>query len=259
MSTAGIPRTRSLDKAVALLHAVASGPRSASALGRETRIPRATVARTLWTLADAGLVEETDDGWVLGYELVRLARAADPDAGLIRLARPLLVELRDATGESALLGVPRDPTSFEIVLQLDGPHLVGVASWVGEKVPLYVSAAGKLMLAELDPETLETWLRATPRSAFTARTIVVADALRREVAAVRRSGFAELVDELEDGLTSLSAPVRAENGELVAMVGVSGPTARLSRVRRAASRDTILRAARELEERLRARELRETK
>ncbi len=146
----GIPRTRALQRAVSVLHAVAGEPgASASSLGRTAGLPRATVTRTLRTLADAGLVEEVDGGWMLGYEVVRLARGADPFRAVIRAAGRPLDQLRDATGESALLAVPVGRTEMEIVLQLDASHIVGVTDWVGTHPPLHASAAGKLLLAEL--------------------------------------------------------------------------------------------------------------
>lgn len=249
----GTPRTRSLDKAVLLLRAVAATtePRSASALGRVTGIPRATATRTLRTLADAGFAEEERGGWVLGRELVRLARAADPHRQLVRLARPVLEELRDATGESALLGVPRDPVGLDIVEQVDALHLVGVADWVGRDIPLHASAAGKLVLAELPPEDLDAWLAGSTRAAFTPRTVTEAPALRRELARVRARGLAELVDELEEGLTSVSVAARGPDGSLAALVGISGPTFRLSRRRRSELAPVIGAAAQRLEEAMR--------
>ena len=133
MSTSpGVPRTKALQRAVSVLHAVAAEPgASASSLGRTVELPRATVTRTLRTLADAGLVEEVNGGWMLGYELVRLARGADPFRAVIRAAGRPLDQLRDATGESALLAVPVGRTEMEIVLQLDASHIVGVTDWVG--------------------------------------------------------------------------------------------------------------------------------
>src|SRR5712691_10682906 len=103
-----IPRTKSLGRAIDLLRAVAAHPQGASAseLARETGLPRSTVTRTLATLADAGLVEHAGD-WVLGYELVRLARAADPYRGIVEAARGVLAQLRDDSDESALLAVTR--------------------------------------------------------------------------------------------------------------------------------------------------------
>lgn len=244
-----MPRTKSLGRAVTLLRAVASRPEgsSASALARATALPRSTVARTLRTLADAGLVEESPGGWVLGYELVRLARAADPDRGLVDVARPVLAALRDAAGESALLAVPRGRPGMEILLQLDPGLHVGVANWVGTDVPLHASSAGKLVLAELDDGELDAWLRSEPLARFTGATITDPRSLRAELERVRRRGWAELVDELEDGLASVSAPVRREDGALRGLAGVSGPTFRLGRARRRELLPLVRAAATEIE------------
>lgn len=230
-----MPRTQSLARAAALLRAVALHPNGASAseLARVTALPRSTVARTLRTLADAGLVEDRD-GWVLGYELVRLARTADPYRRLVEGARPALERLRDTAGESALLAAVSGRPALEIVLQLDPDRHVGVASWVGAGVPLHASAAGKLVLAELEDDELSAWIGANPPARFTAATLTDAEALRGELERARRRGVAELVDELEEGLVSMAAPVRAPDGALVAVVGISGPTFRLGRVRRRA-------------------------
>jgi DNA-binding IclR family transcriptional regulator len=231
-----MPRTQSLERAIRLLDAVAKHPGGASAseLARDTDLPRSTVARTLRTLADSGFVEEATDGsgWAIGYELVRLGRAADPNRRLVEVARPALSRLRDATGESASLAVLRDPTDMEIVLQLDPERHVGVASWVGREVPLHASSAGKVVLAELGEDELDAWLGATPLEAFTEKTITERQALRAELARVRRQGWAELVDELEEGLSAISTPVRSTRGSLVGVLGISGPTFRLGKTRR---------------------------
>ena len=233
---AGTPRTRSLARAVALLHAVADRPAgsSASELARVAGLPRSTVTRTLRTLADSGLVEEAPEGagWVLGHELVRLARGADPHRRLVDGSRLPLARLRDRSGESALLAVPYGRPGMEILLQLDPDRHVGVADWVGSDVPLHASSAGKLVLAELDEAELAAWLDANPLASFTERTVTDPETLRAELARVRRQGWAELVDELEDGLTSISVPVLSSRGSLVGIVGVSGPTFRLPRGRR---------------------------
>jgi IclR family transcriptional regulator, acetate operon repressor len=243
------PRTKSLNRAVDLLQAVASRPDGVSAaeLARITGLPRSTVTRTLHTLADGGLVEQ-GERWTLGYELVRLARAADPYRGLIETARPLLGRLRDTTDESALLALIRGRPGIEIVLQLDPNRHVGVSSWVGVDVPLHASAAGKLALAELTDDELGAWLDARPLTEYTASTLADPDALTAELVRVRRNGWAELLDELEDGLTSLAMPVRATDGELVAAVGISGPTFRLRRTRRRQLVEELRAAAAELEE-----------
>ncbi len=240
------PRTQALTKSFELLRAVAARPgMTASELARATGLPRSTATRTLRTLADAGIVEERD-GWVPGYELVRLARTADPYRGLVERARPCVAALRDEAGESALLAVFSGRPALEIVLQLDPQRHLGVASWIGVDVPLHASAAGKLALAELSPEELDAWLDERSLQSFTPATLATAPALRAELATVRRRGWADLVDELEDGLTSLAAGVRDPTGALTAAIGISGPTSRLGRARRRELLGPLLQAAGEL-------------
>ena len=241
------PRTKSLGRAVGLLHAVAARPEGSSAaeLARATGLPRSTVTRTLSTLADAGLVERPG-AWVLGYELVRLARTADPYRPLVEAARGVLACVRDETGESALLAVSRGRPGIEIVLQLDPDRHVGVANWVGVEVPLHASAAGKLALAELTPVELEVSLAEHPLTRFTPSTMTDPAILQRELKQCRRRGWAELVDELEEGHAALAAAVRSADGTLRAAVGISGPTFRLGRASRRALVPLLQTAAAEL-------------
>ena len=99
-------------------------------------------------------------------------------------------------------------TAMEIVTQLDGAHRLGVVGWVGADVPLHASAAGKLVLAELSQSELEAWFEEARPVRLTARTVTTFSGLAAELRRVRRRGWAEIVDELEDGLMSLSAPIR---------------------------------------------------
>ena len=169
---------------------------------------------------------------MLGHELVRLARGADPHRRLVDASRLPLARLRDRSGESALLAVPYGRPGMEILLQLDPDRHVGVADWVGADVPLHASSAGKLVLAELDDAELAAWLDANPLASFTEKTVTDLETLQGELGRVRRQGWAELVDELENGLTSISVPVLSPRRSLVGIVGVSGPTFRLPRGRR---------------------------
>ena len=245
----GTPRTHALDRAVDVLVAVAESESaiSASALSRLTGQPRPTVSRTLRTLLDRGLVAETTGGWVVGHELFRLARLADPRSAVVAAANEPLHRLRDRTGESALLAIAAGRTEMEIVTQLDAPHHLGVVGWVGADVPLHASSAGKLLLAELSRSELEAWIAEARPARLTAKTLAGVADIEAELARVRRRGWAEIVDELEAGLVSLAAPIRDRTGSLVAMIGVSGPSTRLSPGRRKTLPPALLEAAAEVE------------
>jgi IclR family acetate operon transcriptional repressor len=246
----GLPRTQSLTRAITLVRAVARRPggSSTAALARTCELPVATAARLMATLADAGFVERTpdDDGWIVGYDLVRLVRANDPHRALLTGARAGIERLVAEAGESGALAVPRPGPAMDIIAQVDAPGLLGATNWVGRTFPLHASAAGKLVLAALPDAELATWMEREPLERFTPHTLSAPGALRAELARVRARGYAELVDEHEPGLASVAAAVPGPDGRLAAIVGISGPTLRLGADRRAALLPAVLDLARQL-------------
>jgi DNA-binding IclR family transcriptional regulator len=227
-----VPRTQSLTKAIALLRAMGRFPRGVTTaeLARVTELPPATAGRLLATLQDAGFAERDDEGWSIGRELVRIAQGAEPQRALARRAQPVLAGLAAAAKESAMLGVPRGRARVVVVAQADGPRLLGITNWVGRTIEdLHASAAGKLLLAELDDRAVAAWIRRVRPRELTSRTLSSPGALLEEVARVRDRGWAEIDGESEAGLASVAVPVRDPAGTLVGMIGYSGPSERLDR------------------------------
>ena len=227
-----VPRTQSLTKAIALLQAMARFPRGVSTaeLARLTDLPPATAGRLLATLQDAGFAERDDQGWSIGRELARVAHRAEPQRALARRAQPVLADLAAAAKESAMLAVPRGRARVVVVAQADGPRLLGITNWVGRTIQdLHASAAGKLLLADLDDRAVTAWYRRARPAQLTSRTLATAAALLDELARVRTQGWAEINGESEPGLVSVAVPVRDSSGALIAMLGYSGPSERLDR------------------------------
>ena len=129
-----------------------------------------------------------------------------------------------------MLAVPRGRTRLVVVAQADGPRLLGITNWVGRTIhDLHASAAGKLLLADLDDRAVTRWYRqAKPRSADLPDPRR-SGALLDELAHVRTQGWAEIDGESEPGPASVAAPLRDSSGALVAMLGYSGPSERLDR------------------------------
>jgi IclR family acetate operon transcriptional repressor len=155
--------------------------------------------------------------WDTDRTHVRFARGGRE---LADVAQPAMRRLADESGETVNLML-RTARGAEAVAQVDGRHVLGASNWVGRPVPDHCSAAGKVFLA---------FGASTPREPLerlTARTIVHAEQLERELAAVREDGFATIVDELEMGLAAVAAPIRDGAGKIVGALSVAGPTARL--------------------------------
>jgi DNA-binding IclR family transcriptional regulator len=226
-----VPRTQSLTRAIALLRAMEHFPRGVTTaeLARVTELAPATAGRLLATLEDSGFVERDDARWTIGGELMRIAQRADPERVLVRRARPILAELAAAAKESAMLGVPRAGPRILVIAQADGPRLLGLTNWIGRPIDLHASAAGKLLLAELDDRAAAAWIRRERPGRLTPRTLTTRSDLLHELARVRAQGWAEIDGESEVGLASIAVPVRDPDGNLVAMIGYSGPAERLDR------------------------------
>jgi DNA-binding IclR family transcriptional regulator len=222
--------SQSVRKAITLLRAAAAhgDGASVSALARSAGLPRATALRLIQTMEGEQLLQRVRhaDRVVLGPELFRLARSVDAGAVLLELAREHLTSLCKDVRETVTFSVVGAGGGLDVVHQEDGPQHLVVRSWIGQRFPLHASSSGKILLASYDEARLARFLR-TPREALTPATITSAQALRRELAAVREQGFGASVDELEEGLASVSVGVHGDGGALVGVVNVSGLSLRL--------------------------------
>jgi DNA-binding IclR family transcriptional regulator len=228
----GLQRNRSLERAASLFRAMSAHPEGAptAALARETGLSYATAARMLATLSDAALADRLADSdrWILGHELVRLARRVDPYGGVIRMVRPALERIAETTGESAMLGIWVAPLEVDVVDQVDSPRLVGATKWVGRPFELNASAMGKLALAALEAKAFDHYLATTELRKCTAQTIVDPSALVVELRRVRKLGYAITLDELEEGVAGIAVPIYTDEGALAASLGLSAPSFRMT-------------------------------
>ncbi|CAM02057.1 IclR family transcriptional regulator [Saccharopolyspora erythraea NRRL 2338] len=226
---------KSVSKAVRLLRELAAQPRTGATvttLAKATGLSRPTAFRLLYSLEQAGLVDRIDTNYVLGWELARLGRRADPYTGLVAHAQPVLQELADEFNESVTLSVPNSHDGLDLVAEAAGSHVVGIVSrnMVGEQYPMHASSTGKVLLAEQPPDKLRAMLP-EKLEAFTPYTITDRTALIKELEQVREQGFAIIDNELENELLSLSRPIRDSAGTLVAILTLNSPRSRFGRAR----------------------------
>ncbi len=202
-----------LDKAVAILTAVADEPASLAELVARTGIPRATAHRLAVALEGHRLVRRTDDGaWTTGPGLVELAHGGTDLADAVERH---LVALRDASGESAQFYV-RDGAARVCIAVAERTSGLRDTVPVGARLPMTAGSAAHALLAFTPVDEVN---RLLPGASFTARTLLD----------VRRRGWAHSVAEREPGVASLSAPVRDGSGAVLGAVSISGPVERLGR------------------------------
>ncbi len=260
----------SVARAIALLEALADSDSGlgVNELARRIGVNASTASRLLATLERGGLVERSPGGpYRLGLKLVALSDRVLARLDVRERARPWLTSLVEETGETATLSVPgaREAITVDFV---PAPSSVISMARLGRPSVSHATAVGKVMLA-FGPDAWAA--RAGPGAggseaggsgaggsgaggsdagkqlvAYTERTITDPGVLAAELESVRERGIAEAIGEREADLAGMAAPVLGRGGELVAIIGLQGPVARLPAAKRRALDGPLRRAVAEV-------------
>jgi DNA-binding IclR family transcriptional regulator len=221
-----VSRVQSIERAFAVLGALADGPVGVTEVADRVALPKSTVARLLGSLQREGVVEQVPGGtrYRLGARIASLAAGVAGTGSLVAIARPHLVELSSAVGETAGLSVP-DGFEVHYVDQVDTAHQVQIRDWTGTRVPMHAVSSGLALLARLPAAAQQRFLdRALER--FTAATMTDPAAIRARLRQVRLDGYAWVHEEFAEGLNSVAAAITDASGDVVAAVHVHGPSYR---------------------------------
>lgn len=217
---------QSIDRAFAVLRALAGGPAGVTEIADRVGLPKSTVSRLLSTLEGLGAVEQVSagGGYRIGLGLLELSAAVHPGRSLVSVPRPHLVELSRRTGDAAGISIP-DGADMLYLDQVTPASELQVRDWTGHRIPMHAVPSGHVVLAA-DTEALQRLLDG-PLRRFTGHTVTSADTLRDRLDVVRRRGWAWALEEFADGMNSVAAAVRASDGRVVAALHVYGPATRL--------------------------------
>ncbi len=186
--------TRTVERALTLLAAVAEEGGTLSELARAAALSPSTASRLLATLAGQELVRRDEHGrYHPGARLRQLSAVTLRSDPVYELAGPHLVALARETGETANLAVAADGRHVVYLRQVAGPKLVQTAAWVGRTVPSRGTALGAALRGEVDEH-----------------------------------GYVAQSGAVEPDVTSIAAPVYGADGEIAAALSVLAPSYRVT-------------------------------
>jgi DNA-binding IclR family transcriptional regulator len=224
-----------LDRLTHLLETVAIAGRAVTAteIQQTTGLPRPTCYRLLQSLAEHRLLDEPEPGrYLIGTRLVRLALLGQTDVDASQAAAPTLRDAADQFGEAVFLSRYRN-RSVEII-HVETPQDTKrsfVHPGLGFR-PMHACSCSKVIAAFAEDGFREEILDG-PLRRYTPQTKHDPDALRAEFAAIRLAGYAECVEEIEVGVSSVAAPIRIGNIGATFSIGATGPVRRFTERRRA--------------------------
>lgn len=217
---------QSIRRAFDVLGTLGDGPLGVTEVADRAGLPKSTAARLLATLVGEGAVEQVpgDTSYRLGPRLITLSAGFSLARSLAAIARPMLTDLAEASGEAAGLALP-DGDLVHYIDQVDTVQPVLVRDWTGARAPLHAVSSGQVLLAFRTPAAIERYLE-RPMERFTDRTLADADAVRERLRDVRRRGYAWAIEEFDADISSVAAPIADASGEVIAAVHVHGPSYR---------------------------------
>ncbi|PZG21663.1 IclR family transcriptional regulator [Micromonospora craterilacus] len=182
-----------------------------SELARRAGLPLPTAHRRVAELVAWGALERGDDArYRVGLRLWEVGSLAPRGLGLRELALPVMEDLYEVTHENVQLAV-RQGLELVFIERIAGRHAVPVLTRVGGRFALHATGVGLVLLAHAPAEVQEQVL-AGPLDRYTELTSTDPKRLRRQLAEVRRVGYAISDRQVTMDALSVAAPIRGPDG-----------------------------------------------
>jgi DNA-binding IclR family transcriptional regulator len=215
---------QAVERAFAILDALAAEPAGLSETARRVGLPKSTVARLMATLEEVGAVERVAGVYRIGPVIGGFAPSLAGTAGLVARAGSYLERLAATTDEAAGLSIAQGDRMHTIV-QVDVDRSVQARDWTGETAALHTVPSGMVLMASWPPQRLARFLE-RPLERSTEKTLVDTAQIEARLTEIRRRGYAWGKEEFVDGINSVAAPVFDESKRMVAALHVHGPAFR---------------------------------
>jgi IclR family pca regulon transcriptional regulator len=226
--------SQSLERGLAILGCFTPG-RSVLGIAEiadEIGISRSTTHRYVITFVALGFLERgASRKYRLGLRVNDLGMAKLNSMGLRVPSRPYLEELRERTSFTASLSVLYGAEILYVERARSfrrGQHEIDLNLRLGSRLPVYCTAMGKVLLANLpksEQGELIVEIKLVRRGPNTIRSKT---ALRMELEQVLEDGMAFNDEELAPDLVSIACAVRGESGEVVAAINLAAHTSMIS-------------------------------
>lgn len=204
----------------------------------EMSMPKSTAHDYLQTLLELGYIIEENDRYYLATKFMELGEKRRRRMKIYRSARPEIRKLAEETGEHASLMIEENGVGVLLDTAV-GEHALQLEVFPGQRLPLTTTAPGKVILAYLPDERVETILDERGIPAPTPNSITDRDRLYDELEQIRDQRYATDHEERIEGVRSIAVPILCGN-TIRGAISVGGPVQRLTDDRMAEELPTML-------------------
>jgi IclR family pca regulon transcriptional regulator len=199
-----------------------------SQISERTLLARPTVLRLLLTLEELGYVRNQDNLYSLTPKVVDLGMAYVSALGLYGAAKPHMENLSKEVDQTISIA-ELDGSDIVYTGRVEVPKIVSVGVTVGARLPSASTALGRVLLAAVPDSELHVVLSTPSLSMYMPRTRFTAEQIRPRLQTVREQGWAESDEDLQYGVQAIATPIRGEDGQVFAAIGLGTHTSEIEK------------------------------
>jgi IclR family KDG regulon transcriptional repressor len=191
-----------------------------------------TTHRILQIMNEHGIVSQNKQNkkFRLGFALTEYGYLAQSLYSIRELAYPFMEELANETNETIVLNILISSTEALLIDSIDSTHKLRIVEPIGLRLPLYIGASRKVMLANMRPDKQAESIRKFSWKARTQNTVIDENMLSQEINQIKQQGYAISRGETTVGTFGIAVPIFGGNG-VEASLMIAGPDIRISEQR----------------------------
>ncbi|MGG2199872.1 IclR family transcriptional regulator [Paenibacillus validus] len=202
---------------------------SVTEISRELGMPVQSVHRILNSLSRHGFVAQNKKTkkYKLGLCVMKYGFLMWDSLMLRSLARPFMEELSQKTKESVYLAT-RENTEGVYIDSIDSPQMLKISEPIGLRLPLFVGASNRVILAYLSKKVQDTLLMNVDWDKTPSLIRLSADYIMKDLEVIRARGYAMTSGEATEGTTGIGAPIFSFENTVIGSLNVAGPSLRFT-------------------------------
>lgn len=202
---------------------------SVSDIGRELDMPVQSVHRILASLREHGFVAQNakTKKYKLGLSIMKYGFLMHDSLMLRSVARPFMEELCQKTRETVYLAT-RENSEGVYIDSIDSPQILKISEPIGLRLPLFIGASNRVILAYLPKATRDKLLDDADWSAVPSLKPLTREYIEQELDVIRAQGYALTTGEATDDTTGIGAPIFSYDNTVIGSLNCAGPSVRFA-------------------------------
>lgn len=230
-----------IERAVAIIDFISESTNSCGLgeVATTTGISKPSTHRILSTLQVYGVVVKDERSkYHIGPKMLHWAEKYRSHSILLQISEPYINEISEISGETVHL-VSYENNKAYYIRKVESRHPLQMRSQEGDSLSIHSTAAGKAILSALSPSDLEFFLSNRTLKAKTPHTIIDHEKLTAKLLIYRQQGYSEEIEENENDIRCVAAPILNAESKPVGSVSIALPVYR-SNSERAAELGEVL-------------------